>query len=103
MQVYRLEPKNGDTSDRDWDATSLKEACWVSAETENEAREKVTLATIIATKIEPGTHMRTSPWMTGLLTTCMVDNAPSNKPPDGYVRMATGRTISLPGVWGPAN
>ena len=47
MQVYRLGPKSGDTSDRNWEATTLNNKCWVLAESEADARQKVALATVL--------------------------------------------------------
>jgi hypothetical protein len=45
MQVYRLEPKGGDTRDPNWAATTLKFKCWVLADSEDNARQAVMLAT----------------------------------------------------------
>src|SRR5258707_9778281 len=54
MQVYRLGPKSGDTSDRNWEATTLKNKCWVLAESEANARQKVALATGIGPRLQRG-------------------------------------------------
>ena len=95
MRFYRLKPKNNDTSHRNWAATTLKDECWVLAESEADARQKVGLATGILTRIEPGQPNRTNPWMTGSLTDCMPDNTPGREPPPGIILTAR-ETIVIP-------
>jgi hypothetical protein len=58
MQVYRLGPKSGDTSDRNWEATTLNNKCWVLAESEADARQKVALATGIGPRLQRGATKR---------------------------------------------
>jgi hypothetical protein len=101
MQVYRLEPKNGDTSDGNWEATTLKETCWVSADSDGDARLKVALATSIGTHREVGRPLKTSPWNLGHLTSCVPDYIPAREPPTGYLITETGTTFPLSGYWGP--
>jgi hypothetical protein len=46
MPTFYLEPKNGDISDPSWEASYLKEGCWVEAKTEELARSHVEGATL---------------------------------------------------------
>ncbi|SRR6266851_8023953 len=89
MKVYRLEPKSGDTSDRNWEATTLKEKCWVIAESEADARQKVALAAGIGARLQPGATIPTSPWINRELTDCLPDNAPERQPPPGFILTAS--------------
>jgi hypothetical protein len=89
MQVYRLGPKSGNTSDRNWEATTLKDECWVFAESEADAREKVALATGMGARFQPGATIPQSPWMNRDLTDCVPDNAPGRQPPSGFILTAS--------------
>src|SRR5258705_12938050 len=75
MQVYRLGPKSGDTSDRNWEATTLNNKCWVLAESEADARQKVALATGIGPRLQRGATIPKSPWINRQLTDCVPDNS----------------------------
>ncbi len=81
MQVYRLGPKSGDTSDRNWEATTLNNKCWVLAESEADARQKVALATGIGPRLQRGATIPKSPWINRELTDCVPDNAAERQPP----------------------
>ena len=71
MRTFYLEPKDGDTSDPNWAATSLKEGCWVKAESESNARRLVELAGLKTMEIRPGQMIILhSPWLDPELTSC---------------------------------
>ena len=95
MQVYRLEPKGGDTRDPNWAATTLKFKCWVLADSEDNARQAVMLATGIGARIEPGQPIPTSPWLRRDLTDCIPDKASGHEPPFGVILTLHG-TITVP-------
>jgi hypothetical protein len=94
MQVYRLEPKSGDTSDRNWEATRLHNKCWVLAESEADARQKVALATGTGPRLERGPTFPKSPWINRELTECVPDNAAERQPPPGFI-LAANRKIPV--------
>src|SRR5262245_8912070 len=71
VQVYRLGPKSGDTSDRNWEATTLNNKCWVLAESEADARQKVALATGSGPRLQRGATIPKSPWINRELTDCV--------------------------------
>jgi hypothetical protein len=75
MQVYRLEPKSGDTSDRNWEATSA-------------------LATGTGPRLERGPTFPKSPWINRELTDCVPDNAAERQPPPGFI-LAANRKIPV--------
>jgi hypothetical protein len=89
MQIYRLEPK-GDTSDRNWTATTLKEKCWVLADSSNAARQIVAFSTGIGSHFDAGAEpIPSSPWLDGNLTNCVPDNAPEREPRHGFIVTAS--------------
>ena len=89
-RVYRLDPTEEGRSDPRWAATSLKEGCWVRAESEALARKTVEVATI---SIAAGQSLY-SPWIDPELTSCDVDSAPPGNIPPGVVLTEGGRTFS---------
>jgi hypothetical protein len=89
MQVYRLEPKNGDTTHRNWDTTQLKERCWVLAESEVDARLKVALITGIAVRLPRNERFPISPWINRDLTECVPDNTSGHEVPKGFIITAS--------------
>jgi hypothetical protein len=92
MPIFCLQPVD-DTSDPRWEATSLKEGCWVRAETENEARAAVELATQRMVDHDPAKGILYSPWQDAKLTTCWPDS-PSITVPEGIIVTVSGKTIS---------
>jgi hypothetical protein len=54
MPIFYLELRGGDTSDRSWEATYLREGCWTEAKTELIAREKVAGATLQMMDVRAG-------------------------------------------------
>jgi hypothetical protein len=64
MPVFYLEPKKSSAGDRSWEATFLREGCWVEAETELVARERVAGATLRMMDVKPGQPLNVrSPWI----------------------------------------
>jgi hypothetical protein len=93
MQIYYLEPKNDDTSDPRWEATFLREGCWVAAGSETLARAKVQLATLKPVPWDPEQKMLYSPWPEPRLADCWIDNRPNVRVPDGVIVTLGGKTI----------
>jgi hypothetical protein len=99
MPIFYLEPKSGNVSAPNWAATSLKEGCWVIAESEADARKRVNLATSRLVSPVPAHSTRLplhSPWTDRELTDCRPDNAR----PDivaGEIRTNSGKTIPMMG------
>ena len=90
MQIYRLDPVAGRLSDLRWAATDLKDGCWVKALSQDDARERVTLATVVA-RTPPGADKLLSPWLDPHFTECAPDS-PGVYVPDGIVVSVHGRT-----------
>jgi len=92
MRVYCLEPvKLAD--DHNWAASTHRERCWVLAESEEDARRKVAMATGIATTADH--PIPTSPWKDQRLTTCYEDTSPPREIPAGVVHTESGQMLSI--------
>jgi hypothetical protein len=95
MPIFYLEPKDGDTSDHNWQASYLREGCWVEAETEAAARLRVTGATLKMVDAKFGHPMRaSSPWEQTALTTCRPDK-PSKDVPPGKIMTKSGKILDV--------
>jgi hypothetical protein len=95
MQVYHLEPNNGDTSDPSWEASSLIEGCWIEADTEELARRQVEQATFQPPKLDKDDVL--SPWTQEKLVVCRLDQTRKDVP-SGQVLSESGKIIDLPAV-----
>ncbi len=93
MPIFYLEPRDGDTSHPRWAATTLKEGCWVLAQSEEDARMLVQQATLKMVDFKPGEPILYSPWMDGRLTECHPD-APHLDIREGIILTVSGKTIS---------
>jgi hypothetical protein len=94
MTIFFLQPKDGDTSHQRWEATFLKEGCWVRAHSEGQARQKVQRATIQMLDVRHGEKILNSPWVDGSLTDCVIDETPGLYVPEGVIVTVSGKTIS---------
>jgi hypothetical protein len=79
MPVFVLGPRNGDTSDPRWQASSVKERCWTQAENQDVARRRVEDATFERVDA-PGPKVASSPWTDPQLTYCNIDPTPPPVP-----------------------
>jgi hypothetical protein len=99
MKVFCLWPFAGKEKDRAWQASILPPTrCWVRASSPAQARERLQMATLIATKVEKSGPIRpvvTSPWVDPALTEC-VEDEPGFSVPAGIIVTAGGRTLDLP-------
>jgi len=92
MRVYCLESvKLAD--DHNWAASTHRERCWVLAESEEDARRKVAMATGIATTVHH--PIPTSPWKDQRLTTCYEDRNPPREIPADVVCTESGQMLSI--------
>jgi hypothetical protein len=66
---------------------------WVFADDEEDARERVTLATIIATRVVPGREVALPPWKDWALASCVPDN--SHVVAEGIILTARGEEIPI--------
>lgn len=73
MKVYRLEPINLD--DPSWQKSSVKQIVWVNAESENDARGKVTGATDMGVAVRGPFPKLRSPWDLPNITRCVPDDS----------------------------
>jgi hypothetical protein len=97
MPAYYLEPRNGDTSDPSWEASSLKEGCWTEADSEERARRQVEQATFKAILPKPGGNMVCSPWTQPELVQCRLDESQKSVP-SGQLLSKSGKIIDVPAV-----
>src|SRR5689334_5149411 len=74
-QVYRLEPVAEHIRSEHWQGSTVPPiTCWVLAESEDEARQLLTQATIIARKVvSRAADSPVQPWMSPELVRCTVD------------------------------
>ena len=93
MQIFYLEPKDGDTSSPRWATSTLQEGCWVLARSEEHARQFVGQATVKMVDMKPGEPILYSPWPDSSLVECRPDN-PGLDIPEGIIVTVSGKTIS---------
>jgi hypothetical protein len=92
MPIFYLEPKDGNVSDPSWEASYLKEGCWVEARTEELARHKVEGATLRMLDVKPGRPVVFPPWTQPRLTDCKPDEPPRDIPA-GKVLTESGQLL----------
>jgi hypothetical protein len=82
-------------NDEKWAASNLKEAVWVEARDEMEARNLVEGATLQMQDVKPGKKLNIfSPWLDDVVTSCLIDRE-AKAPPQGHLVMAGGKAIKL--------
>lgn len=94
MPVYHLVRKIDGLSDPSWGASTLKNDCWVLADSETDARDKVARNVHIATARVAGMVL-TSPWKDVALTECVADNSAPGNVGYGVILTDHGRTITV--------
>ena len=95
MQTFRLDAIESRRSSPHWGCSSLPPSTvWVSANDEEEAREKVTAATAIARRSRVGDESPLPPWKLQDLVTCTIDS--SRTVPANVVLATTGALLELP-------
>jgi len=95
MRVFRLDPVDTQRSSLHWGASDAAPTrVWVSADNESDARGRVTLATIIATRSRPGREIPLTPWKDWGLVTCVEDS--SRTVPPNVIVTASGDTLEIP-------
>jgi hypothetical protein len=94
MTTFRLEPIPETKTSHHWRASTIAPmTVWTDAADEEAARRQVTLATIIATRAEPGREMPIEPWMDFGLVRCVLDE--SRSVPPGTVLKADGQILEI--------
>ncbi len=94
MAIYRLSPIEGQTGHPDWAVSDLKQALWVWASDEYEARGNIFRALGIAAKRELRQRPARSPWAQPELTECTIDE-PEFEVPVGKVVNAHGQVLNI--------
>ena len=91
MPIYKLAPVEAERDHESWDATYLKEACWIEARSVDEARWEVdTASTQMVDHEKYPNGAPNSPWRDHSLTTCVVDD-PDFKVPPGTIILSNGK------------
>ena len=94
MQTFRLDALEAGRSSTHWGCSSLAPCTvWVAAASEEEAREKVTTATISARRSRLGDDSPLPPWKQPELVICTVDD--SRAVPEDAVIAADGAMLEL--------
>jgi hypothetical protein len=70
MPIFRLDPIEGTLGNRSWQATYLRERCWVDAQDEAAARTAVSVRTMQFVERMPGLETPLSAWQRAELTEC---------------------------------
>jgi hypothetical protein len=76
MRVYRLDPIYLD--DPCWQASSVTEPVWVAAATAARARQLVAEQTSPQAGWNPGARPNASPWLSDILTSCVLEPWPTD-------------------------
>lgn len=94
MPIFFLEPRDDATGDPRWEATTLKEGCWVLADTEADARDDVSRITLSVTTVGPGMPSLQAPWLDKRLVDCQQTD-PGLDMRKGIIVTRGGKTLSL--------
>lgn len=94
MPVYRLAPIDIRKDDEKGAASSLKEAVWVEARDDLDARNLLETATLKMMDFKPGQQLILSPWLDDVVTSCILDQE-TEAPPEGHMRTADGKLVKL--------
>jgi hypothetical protein len=87
MSVYRLDPIAHRLVDPNWQASTIKELVFASAETPDAARELVAQKTMSFSSPGKFAPKLQSPWLLGALTTCVWEPSKNDLPIGAVVRM----------------
>jgi hypothetical protein len=94
MHPYRLEPSKAHLNSPHWKLSTIGAVgCTVLANDPRDARERVTLATIIAARARLGDESPSPPWKDETLTSCERDDSLSCGPDE--IRTSDGRSIPI--------
>lgn len=93
MKIFFLEPIEERLQDASWEASSIRESCWMKAENEGHARFLVGQITTRFYDRRDDAKPLYSPWLDSRLTTC-AEASPSIEVPDGILVTAGGQTLS---------
>ena len=88
MNTFRLDPIAPLTNPR-WQRSSVHECVWVRADSPQQARNTVALATLNLGRPGAGGHLDPglySPWLDEALTTCVMDMSRTDVPEGGVIK-----------------
>lgn len=95
MQTFRLDAIETGRISSHWGCSSLpSDTVWVTANDEEEAREKVTAATAMGRRSKLGDESPLPPWKLPGLVSCTVD--PTRTIPVNVIVAACGTILELP-------
>jgi hypothetical protein len=94
MPVFRLDPVIDWLDDPSWAASKLKEACWIIARDEADARQQLQGIALKMVDVVLGKKILYSPWLSVRLTQCAEDASPPVSMKEGIVRTISGKTYS---------
>ena len=94
MPVFRLDPIIERLDDPSWAASRFKEACWIIARDEANARLQLQSIALRMVDVVPGRKFLYSPWLSVQLTQCAEDGSPPVSMKEGIVWTISGKTYS---------
>ena len=94
MPVFRLDPVVERLDDLSWAASRFKEACWIIARDEADARLQLQGIALKTVDVVPGRKILYSPWLSVQLTQCAEDGSPPVSMKEGIVWTISGKTYS---------
>ena len=86
MPIYRLSPVEALEGDPSWEASMLKEACWIRADTPDSARHRVEMETAIFVAFSPNRPTPYPPWRSSRLVRCEEAEPPFEVPEGQIIR-----------------
>ncbi len=95
MPVFRLIRDIDRVRDPKWLTSTLKNDCWVLADSPNDARDKVATTTKIAGPSAVDMVGLSSPWQDEELAHCLLDDSPPGKVVMDVILTADGHTITV--------
>jgi hypothetical protein len=96
MPIFCLTPIEGTEKSGRWQLSTIKPKCaWVSAKSEEDARQQVRLATTAAARRAPIAAGERSPWTDGRMVTCERDD--DVVVASGVIRVRDGTLVPVHG------
>ena len=94
MPVFCLEPITANLDDPTWRASLFKEACWIIARDQIDARYQLQGIALKMVDMAPGKNILYSPWLNPHIVECVEDIHPPASMKEGTVWTRSGKTYS---------
>ena len=94
MPVFYLESITAKLDDPTWQASLFKEACWIIARHEIDARYQLQGIALKTVNMAPGKNILYSPWLSHHIVECVEEVHPPVSMKEGIVWTRSGKTYS---------